>query len=290
MIRIKNILKSIALASLCGAFLLLSDGCKKAETPLPDDFIAAYGKDIITKRDVLKALPGGLSSEDSARFVKAYVTNWVQSKLIRREAADAIDVTEIDRLVEEYRRNLILTEYRRRMFEGNADAIPEDSINAYYDLHKTDFVLERPLVKGVYLKVADDAHNLRTIKRLYKSDKPQDVDRLEKEVLSTAIHYDYFRDKWVDWEQIETKIPEEFGDPDKWLASHKSFEKSIGGFTYLIYITDILPAGSPMPVEAARSQIINRLLNINRAAYDAALLNELYQRALADKHLIINPL
>lgn len=278
--------KSIAAGLLGGAFLVSASCSSNSEPEAKDDYLASYGGSKLTRGEVMKVLPGGLSPEDSARFVKAFTTSWIESQLILHEAAGSIDLDEIDRLTDEYRRSLILTEYRRKMYARHADAISPDSIQAYYDSHKNDFILERPMVKGTYLKVADDAKNLRVLKRLYKSNKPDDADRLEKEVLSSAIHYDYFRDKWVDWEQIETKIPEDFGpSPDQWLSKNNSLEKSVGGFTYLLYVTDVLPAGSPMPLEAARSQIVNRLLNFNRAEYDAKMLNDLYQRALADGKL-----
>ena len=284
--------QSIAAIFLGGAFLLSSlAACseKKQAGALPDDYLAAFGSEVVTRSDVAKVLPGGLTPDDSARFVKAFISDWIQSRLITQQASGEIDMDEIDRLTSEYRRNLIMSEYRRQMYEQNVDAIPDDSVQAYYDAHKADFALERPMVKGTYLKVPDDAKNIRLLRRLYKSDRQADTDRLEKEVLSSAIHYDYFRDKWVDWEQIETKIPEDFGaSPDQWLKTHKSLEKSVGGFTYLLYITDVLPAGSPMPVEAARSQIVNRLLNIHRHAYDDALINDLYQAAVAQGRLKVS--
>ena len=286
--------KGISGIALGGAFLLvsMSAGCSSSpeQNTVPDDYLAIYDGEILTRADVQKALPRGLSPEDSARFVKAYVSNWVQSNLLLKEAAHFIDMEEIDRMTEDYRRELILTDYRRKMYETNGPTVSDDSVRAYYDKHKEDFVLERPLVRGVYLKVADDAKNLPTLKRLHKSDKPQDADILEKEVLSTAIHYDYFRDKWVDWVQIESKIPEDFGaDADAWLKKNHNLEKSVGGFTYLLDIDEVLPSGSPMPIEAARAQIINRLLNQRRPAYDANIMNELYQKAVADEHLIIHP-
>ena len=86
----------------------------------------------------------------------------------------------------------------------------EDSPRAYYEEHKDDFKLERPMVKGVYLKLLDDAPKLKQIRRLYRSDSPGDIDKLEKAAIGTAIHYDYFRDSWIDWEQIENRIPVEF--------------------------------------------------------------------------------
>lgn len=283
-----NIKKGITWLSLCGALLVC--GCSNnKQSELPDDFIVAYGNDILSKRDLNNVIPGGLSPEDSVRFVKAYIANWIETHLISKEAAAIVDMAEINRLTEEYRRDLIMTAYRRYMFENNRDNISNDSIASYYEMHKNEFVLDRPMVKGTYLKVPDDARNLRTLKRLYKSDRQADIDRLEKEVLSSAIHYDYFKNKWVDWEQIELKIPEDFGDtPSSWLAKHRTLEKSVGGFTYLLYITDILPAGAPMPLDVAKSQIINRLINFNRPTFDNALLNELYQKAVKENKLVVN--
>lgn len=263
--------------------------CSKSDdgAPVDSQIVAQVDKAKLTLPDVLKTLPGGLSAEDSARYVKVYVNNWIESQLIANVASEDVDMEEINRLADEYRRRLIMQEYLREMYQRHAKAIPNDSIEAYYKEHKGDFVLERPMVKGTYLKVADDAANLKTLKRLYSSDKLADADRLEKEVLSSAIHYDYFRDRWVDWEQIETRIPaEEIGS--KALAKKHKFETSAGGFTYLLYITDVLPAGSPMPLEAARSQIVNRLINRDRKDYEHTLTRDLYDRALESGRLKVN--
>lgn len=253
-------------------------------------YLAKLGSATLTAEDVHRAMPGGLSPEDSVKFVRAFVGTWIDSHLITDVAADKIDMTDIDRLTEEYRRSLIMLEYRRLMFESHAKEIPDDSIQVYYDSHKSDFVLERPLVRGVYIKIANDAKNLRTIKRLYQSKKHNDIDQLEKEVIGSAVNYDYFRDKWIDWEQIETRIPFDFGtNPNNWPSAHKNLETSSNGFTYLLLITDVLPVGSSMPLDAARHEITERLLNRNRRAYDAQLQRELYQEALDKGRLKISP-
>ena len=44
-------------------------------------------------------------------------------------------------------------------------SLPEDSLRAYYDRHPDEFTLERPLVRGIYLKVPSDAPNLGTLRR-----------------------------------------------------------------------------------------------------------------------------
>lgn len=282
---ITPILSGGALFALAALVSCTGPAASDADNP---DVLARLGKASLSLSDVRKNMPGGLSDEDSARFVRAYVNTWVDEHLIADVASGEVDMTEIDRMVDDYRRRLIMSEYTRRMFRAHAATISDDSIKAYYEKYKGEFVLERPMVKGTYLKVPDDARNLRALRRLYRSDKPEDADKLEKEVLSGVIHYDYFRNRWVDWEQIETRIPYDFGATgDGWLASHRNLDISSGGFTYLLYITDVLPAGSPMPPEAAREQITTRMLNSDRKAYELKLLLDLREAAEADGRLYI---
>lgn len=246
------------------------------------DVIVAVGKTALTRRDLDKTMPGGLTPDDSATYARAFIKHWIEGKLIEHVAADEVDIAEINRLTEEYRLNLIMSQYRRAMATQAEGILAEDSLRSYYDLHRTDFVLERPLVRGVYLKVPDEAENLRTLKRLYTSTKAADMDRLEKEAPKSAIHYDYFRERWVDWEQIENRIPADILSSDTFLVAGKPLDISVDGFTYLLHISEYLPAGSPLPYEAAEPIIRERLLTRNRRLYDAELLQDLYDRALAD--------
>lgn len=246
--------------------------------PAPDA-LATVGSASLSLAEVGRAMPAGLNADDSGMFVKAYVNAWIDSHLITELASQEVDMAEIDRLVEEYRTQLIVQNYRRKMFETHGGEIPDDSLSTYYDAHRDDFTLERAMVRGVYVKVPDDAANLRKIRKLYRSDRPDDIDALEKEVLGSAIHYDYFRDTWTDWDQIENRIPADFSG---WPVRDRSLDVSVGGYTYLLRVTDVLPAGSPMPYESARPLIVQRLLASGRRAYDMRLLRELREKALAD--------
>lgn len=268
-------------------FLLLTvSGCRH-DAELPQDMLARVGNETLTVDEVRRQIPSGLSEEDSLRFVKAYVNSWIDARLIADVAAEEVDMDEIDRMVRDYRSRLIMEAYRRIMFERHG-GVAEDSLRAFYEAHKADYTLERPMVRGVYLKVSDDAPNLRVLRRQYRSDRPEDIDAMEKEVLSSAIHYDYFRDRWVDWEQIENRIPADFGQtPASWPVKGRTLDFSSGGYTYLLYVTEVLPAGAPMPFENARALISQRLLAIGRKAYDARLLIDLRDQALRDGNLHI---
>ena len=251
---------------------------------LPPDAVVSVGSAVLTVRDVRQNVPAGLAPDDSAKLANAYVRRWVDAQLLTNVAAAQVDMAEIDRLVDEYRRELIINSYRRQMAQRTDESVfAEDSLMAYYEKSKRDFVLERPLVKGVYLKVPDDAGNLRELRRLYKSEKPDDVDRLEKVAPISALHYDYFRDRWVDWEQIESRIPVNTTESVlATLKAHKQIDMSADGFVYLLDVTDYLPAGSVMPYEFARQYIVERMLSRERTRLDTQLRNELYERSVAD--------
>lgn len=271
-------LKDIA---CCAGALLLFGACAGSHKELPEDAIVAVGDNVLTRADLHSAMPGGLSPDDSAAFAQAYTHNWIDRKLISDVASRDVDMDEIDRLVSEYREELIMTYYRREMVRraDNAEFSP-DSLRAYYNSHISEFVIQSPYVKGVYLKVPDGSPSLDRLRRLYKSDAAADIDRLEQEAAVSAIHYDYFVDRWVDWEQIESRIPTDFPQGVmSFLQSGQPLEVSSGGYTYLLRITEYLRPGSPMPFDAAAPIVIDRLRNRLRRAYDTRLLQEIEQRA-----------
>lgn len=270
---------------LCPVILVISVSCSENKARNSDNpVLVKVGTSSLTLSELRKDLPVAMTTADSAAFASAYIRRWIDARIVSDIAASEIDMTDIDRLVNDYRNRLIEMEYRRRMADSHvAVAIPDDSLRNYFVEHNDDFKLERPMIQGVYLKVPDNAPNLAVIKRLYRSDKQDDIDRLEKEVLTSAIHYDYFRDKWVDWESIELHIPYDFGaNPDAFLKGKDHFETSAGGFVYLLDITDVLQSGAYMPFDNAKALIAERLSAQQRQAYDASLMKNLYEKSFKD--------
>lgn len=274
--------RSLSNLILAAALALAAYGCSGGGNAIvPADAVASVGKEYLSAGQLRAQIPVGLTPEDSANLARAYIKSWITGRLVENVAANDVDIEEIDRMTAEYRSELIMAQYRRLMAANDPGIFSEDSLLAYYDSHNADFRLERPLIKGIYLKVPDDARNLAQIRRLYNSDKATDIDRLEKAANSTAIHYDYFRDSWIDLEQIENRIPVEF-DSERLarIGKHQPLDIGAQGFVYLLSVNDYLPAGAIMPFEAARPLVRERLLALKRRAYDKALLNDLYEQSL----------
>lgn len=270
--------------------LFITSSCGENDRIEDGDILVKVGNEVLTKNDLANDFPYGLTESDSTKFARAYIKSWIDSKLIGEIASRNInDLSKIDAMVEKYRNELIMWEYRQRMYESHANKeLSDDSILAYYESHKQDFITTQPFIKGIYIKIPDNAKNINQLKKLYHSEKAQEIDQLEKLCFSEAVHYDYFRDKWIDWEQIESKIPYDFGNnPDSFLKMNKNIETSIGGFTYLLNISDYLPTGSIIPIEIASHSIKGILINQNRIQYDKELRNELFNIGIEEGEIKI---
>ena len=271
--------------------IILSTACSNKNKQDSGDILVTVGNAVLTLDDLRKQLPSGLSAEDSTALAHSYIRSWIDSRLISEISSQNIgDLTEIDRMTEQYRNELITYEYRRRMFDDRIKSeITEDSIKKYYDENLTELKLQRPILKGIYLKIPNESPSLKNAKKWYVSTKTEDIDKLEKQCLDGAIHYDYFRDRWVDWERIESLIPAEFGsDPNSFLATHKNLEISQGDFTYLLSISEYIPSGKTMPYEFAKETIKDILAYSRRAEYDRLLRLSLLKEAEDNGQITIN--
>ncbi|MCM1297663.1 MAG: peptidylprolyl isomerase [Muribaculaceae bacterium] len=161
------------------------------------DVLVRVGNDVFTRDDLRGLIPPGSDELDSLRISRACIRSWIDSRLISEIAARNIgDLSEIDRQVEDYRNELIAYEYRRRMGDQRAEkSVSDDSLKVFYEANKQRYKLQSPVVRGLFIKVPEDAPELKTIRRLYRSKTVNDIDRIEKECLDHAVAYDYFRDR-----------------------------------------------------------------------------------------------
>lgn len=267
---------------------LIAISCRQTVTdPKDKDMLLQIGDSILTVSKVESLIPIGVSEKDSAALFDEIVNDWITTNLLASVAKENLPFSEkIDRMVEEYRKQLIILEYRRLMADSNELQIPEDTLKAYYDLHKSDFVLAQPIIKGIYVKIPHNSSGLNDVRKWMKSATPQDIEQLEKYGINEVMQYDYFEDVWVDWSLIKDQIPYSFGDDNDFVVKHKNFETSRDGSVYMLHISDYLKSGSEMPYEYASNHIKEILIDRERRRYDDELIRSLYRKAVKDKKII----
>lgn len=234
------------------------------------------------KEDLQNVLPSNLSKDDSLLFAENYIKNWVEGVLLYGKAENNIpDNANIDELVENYRKALIVHAYQQGLIEQKLSKdITEQEMKDYYENNKNLFVLEKPLIKGLFIKVPLAASGLNKVRTWYKKNTQENVEHLEKYSLQNAVNYDYFYDRWLPASDVIDKIPLKVSDPDAYLAQNKNVEVKDTAFCYFLHVEDYLGAGEQKPYEVTRQEIKDMLVNLKRVSFIREVKDDLYQVAV----------
>ena len=137
----------------------------KGRTPLVE-----VAGEYLYKEDLQAALPFHISKDDSVLFAEHYIKNWVEDVLLFDKAEGNIpDNAKIAKLVENYRRALIMHTYQEELVNQKlANEISDEEISTYYEKNKELFHTEHPFVKGLFIKVPLHSQDLASVRKWYK--------------------------------------------------------------------------------------------------------------------------
>ncbi len=256
----------------------------KGKTPLVE-----VSGEFLYKEDLQAALPLNISKDDSVLFAEHYIRNWIEDALLFDKAEGNIpDNDKISKLVENYRRALIMHTYQEELVNQKlANDISEEEINAYYEKNKELFRLDNPLVKGLFIKVPLSSPDLGNVRVWYRKNNQDVIEKLEKYSLRNAVSYDYFYDHWTSVPDVAAKIPLKVLDTDaNYLDKNRNVEVKDTAFCYFLHIEDFLGKDKQKPLDFARDEIKEILINLKRVEFINKVKEDLYQRA-SDRNKII---
>lgn len=272
--------------ALCLSVCILC-GCKRdavrEETPRPgSDVLVQVGDSVLYRYMVTDRIPFGLESADSLRMFDALVQSWLERNMLMGIAGHQLpDMDKIDRLVEEYRMQLVANEYRRLMAAQHISQADDDAVRRHYEDNPGEYITDEPLIKGIYLKVDESSPSLDEVRGWLKGGTSEDIDNLESYGLKGAMEYQYFGDQWLAWSTVIQHIPARFAQPDEFVEHNKFFETERDGIVYMLRVLDYLPSGSREPYEFAKGEIALQMIEHHRADYDKKLLKGLYEQGLS---------
>jgi len=249
----------------------------KGKTPLVE-----VAGEYLYKEDLQAAVPFHISKDDSVLFAEHYIKNWVEDVLLFDKAEGNIpDNAKIVRLVENYRRALIMHTYQEELINQKlANEISDEEISTYYEKNKELFHTEHPFVKGLFIKVPLRSQDLASVRKWYKNSNRDAIESLEKYSLRNAVSYDYFYDRWVPLSDIAVKIPLKALDTDEnYLDKNRNIEVKDTAFCYFLHVEEFLGKDQQSPLDFARREIKEILINLKRVEFINKIKEELYQRA-----------
>lgn len=269
--------------------LLVMSGCSgsfnhQGKTPLVE-----VGDAFLYKEDLDAALPVGIHDKDSVRFAEDYIRNWVEDVLLYGKAEGNIpDNEKIDQQVAAYRRALIMHTYQEELVRQKlGNEVSEEEIEAYYEAHAAQFRAEQPYIQGLFMKVPVQTRNLNRVRNWYKRNTQDAIDGLEKFSIAHAVSYEYFYDRWRSVSEFALKMPLEALETDMdYLKRNKNVEVRDTVYCYFLHVEQFLPKGDLLPLEYAKNEIKEMIINLKRVAFINQMKNDLYREASENNDII----
>lgn len=247
------------------------------------DTLVRVKEHVLSRPEVTSLIPKGASSADSLLLAESITKKWVKDVLVYDLAKHNLgdEKAEVDKLVEEYRHSLIRYRYQERLVrEKLVPDIRESDLLHYYEENQKKFLLDKSLIKGLFLKIPVDAPGLSEVKNWYRSTSESALEKIEKYSVQNASIYDYFYDKWVDFDEVMDNIPLHVPNSVEFLKTHKFVEAADSSYCYLLNIKEYIPQGSIAPYDFAGPQIKEMLINQRKVEFLRNFENDLYNDAI----------
>lgn len=266
------------------AFVSLLCSCKGTQPADDADVLVKVKDRTLGRSEIKQQIPRGLSSADSMLFAESLEKKWVKDALVYDVALrnlEGEDKAEVDKLVEEYRHSLIRYRYQEQLIrERLSSEFQESDKLSYYEENQKKFVLDKALVKGLFLKIPVDAPGLSDVKGWYRSTSEASLEKIEKYSVQNATIYEYFYDKWVDFDEVMDNIPIHVSNPNAFLKANKYVEVADSSYCYLLNIKEYLPSGSVEPYDYASPHVTEMLVNQRKVEFLKKFEDELYNDAI----------
>lgn len=231
-------------------------------------------------RSTLDSLTVGLSSEDSMRVTQQYISQWAKDILLY-DAAKSYATSEMEQMVEDYRRTLYAQAYETYLIERRMPkSVSDTMVERVYSQMPDRFQLDESIVKGMLVVIPSDAPNIVKLRQWLT--KPE-MDAIEKYAYQNASGYELFDSQWMTITELLAHMPVERADLETALKTKNQIEVSDSLQVYILQVTEKYLRGAQMPLEYARPEIEQMILNARQVEFLQKERERLYNEAIQDK-------
>jgi hypothetical protein len=227
--------------------------------------IARVGNKYLYANDLQNIFSPGMSSKDSANIASRYVDTWVQKQLLLLKAEENTDMgVEIEKRVEEYRQQLLLFAYEKKMIEESLDTtVTAQQIEAYYRANESNFELKQNIVRCLYLKLPKDKPLIDKIKALLYNNTEAGRNNLISLAAQFAEEYHLSDTTWKSFDELISGTPwqTEITNPIQALKTQTYFETSDQSNVYLLKINDYKILNQTSPLQYVEKTIRDIIIN-----------------------------
>ncbi len=249
--------------------------------------IARVNEEFLYADDIEDVLSEGISKSDSSILINNYINRWATQQLLIDGAAINLNQDkqkEFNRLVNQYRKDLISKAYLEALVKQNIDTVvPAEETQKFYEANQENFRLNEELIQFRYIHVDENISDLKEITSKFKN-----FDEEDKQVLdSISIQFRSYSlndSIWVKVNQVINKIPAVTIQNKNQLLKKSNFvqlKDSLG--LYLMQIEDVLLRNEIAPLEYIKPTINQIVINKRKLELVKQLEKDITKDAIENK-------
>ena len=252
-----------------------------------DELVARVGSSYLYRSELRSSMPMGISAQDSTKYAEAIISKWIveQLKISEAEKLFLDSEEDINHLVEAYRRSLLVRKLDQHYLEAEPYAeITDKDIAAYYNAHKGDFRISQPMIQGEILTIASDYRRREQLIKLYNSKRSSDQEDFVEICRKNNFTLLQFNE-WIPFSDFITNLPLlRTSRHDEMLDSRKLHQILYDKTYYYYRITNVLKRGDTMPLDMAKEDIRQILINSHRADVVHRHEDMIFNHAISSGH------
>jgi len=260
-------------------YLILLIGLISCEQDAPDqNAVARVNDKYLSNTELDEAMPIGLAIEDSILYRNNYIKIWATKELLLEKARINVedDNGEIEALILDYRRELLIDRYKKALLQQELDTVITDSdINDYYEANKNVYRLNEDLVQLKYIHFDKDMNDKKELVRLFKSETSEDLDELIDRELE-FYSFSFNDSIWVAYRDVEKKLA--FLKEEKNIKNKQYIQKEDSLGVYLLAVKDLRRRNEIAPLNYVIPTIKQMILHKRKLE----LMNEIEKTIMVD--------
>ena len=271
------------------ALPVLLFACREEVSYVERPTIASVGDTHLYKDEADMAYARLGHGVDSVAFMQNYVEQWAIDLLFLQKAKEnVVSTQEIDRMVENYRINLIQNLYQDRLITQQLlPGITETEVQEFYEKEAALFELDEPFIKGFYVKMPLKSSKIRNVRNWCLRKGQDDLEELEKFCSENGYEYQFFIEEWMPFADLVRRTPLTGQQLMTRLQKNSTIEFNDDGNVYFVSADSILKENDTKPIEMVAGEIKELLLNSKKAKFIKTVKRSLYEDALNTGRVIL---
>lgn len=231
--------------------------------------------------DARSILSPQLSPEDSISRLRAFVQLWVNEAVLLHEAEQRLGAgIDLDDLVRDYRNSLLISNYEKNIVETQVDTvISQQELQEYYQRNKDQYQLERPIVRGYFVKIDRQVDSLADFRSWWDSRDSTDFEKLANFSTRNADVFLLEDSTWYTVNDIEGLMPPGTLQSQN-MKPNTSLRFTDDDYEYYLRITESVLSKEIAPLSYIREQAVRYIMHKRKLELLEGIKQDLYQKDL----------